>query len=439
MESLMSIMASIFRALWGDLTREEFKKFVLLSITLLFIVGTYWLLRPLKDALFMGIVGKTYLPYAKIGSVIFLIPLILLYSKLVDIFEKHNLIYLITICYGMFFIAIAFLLMHPTIGIANTMPHKYRILGWTIYLGIESFISIIVTLFWSFVSSVTETLSAKRGYALILAGAQLGAIVGPEFAKHATTIGIPNLVLIAACGMFIVPVIILIFVKLQPPVAKVPIHEPKPSTGLTEGLRLLFARPYLIGILGVATLNGIVSTIFEFQLNYMAKETYQTTERVAEFLGLYGQSINFLTLFLALIGTSFIIRKCGLTFSLAIYPIIVGISVCCIWRYPTLWMLFAAMVALKCLSYALNSPCKEIMYIPTSKDIRFKAKGWIDTFGDRSAKGIGGAVCIFFPVMANLLYFGSIISLGIVGVWIIAAIYVGRTNHRLVVENKILE
>jgi AAA family ATP:ADP antiporter len=433
------MMLKLVKLLWGDVSNEELKKFGILSLALLFIVGTYWLLRPLKDALFMGIVGKLYLPYAKIGSVLFLVPLVLLYSKLVDIFEKHKLLYIITTCYGIFFICMAFLLMHPTIGLANTLPYKYRILGWTIYLGIESFGSLVVTLFWSFVSSITETSSAKRGYALILAGAQLGAIAGPEFVKHATQIGIPSLVLIAACGTFIVPLIIMIFVRSQSLVNIVAVREKKASTGLTEGLRLLFTRPYLLGILGIATLNGIIATILEFQLNYLAKETYHSTERVAEFLGLYGQSINFLALLLALVGTSFIIRKFGLTFSLVVYPLTVGISVCCVWRYPTLWMLFAAMVALKCLSYALNSPCKEIIYIPTSKDIRFKAKGWIDTFGDRSAKGIGGGVCALFPIMANLVFFGSIISLGIVGIWIAAATYVGRKNYSLVQENKILE
>jgi ATP:ADP antiporter, AAA family len=78
-------MPSILYILWGDLTREEYKKFGLLSVTLSFIVGTYWLLRPLKDALFANMVGALYLPYAKIVSAIFLIPIILLYSKLVDV------------------------------------------------------------------------------------------------------------------------------------------------------------------------------------------------------------------------------------------------------------------------------------------------------------------------------------------------------------------
>ena len=56
-----------------------------------------------------------------------------------------------------------------------------------------------------------------------------------------------------------------------------------------------------------------------------------------------------------------------------------------------MWTLFMVMIIIKGLSYALNNPTKEVIYIPTTKDIRFKAKGWIESFGGRTAKA-GGSV-----------------------------------------------
>lgn len=429
----------VFRWLWGELTPEEYKKFGMLSATFLFIIGTYWLMRPLKDALFMNIVGKLYLPYAKMVSVLFLIPLILIYSKLVDIFEKHKLFYIITAGYGSFFILIAYFLTHPTIGLANTTPSKYRLLGWVIYLGIESFGSLVVALFWSFVASTTETSSAKRGYAIIISGAQIGSITGPEFAKHATQIGMPSLALIVACGIFIIPLMIFLFVTLQPQSIANTKQEQKKSTGFLEGLRLLFSKPYLLGILGVATLYEVIGTVLDYQMKFIADDVYHSTEKVTEFLGLYGQCANLLALVFALVGTSFIIRNFGLTFSLVAFPITIGAVVCYVWIYPTLWVLFGAMVAIKGLSYALNNPCKEIMYIPTSKDVKFKTKSWIDAFGSRTAKAGGSGINAIFTNMTSLMFYGSLISLGIVGIWVIVALYVGRTNHKLVEEGHIVE
>lgn len=421
--------------IWGDLSREEYKKFGTLSVTLLFIVGTYWLLRPIKDAFFATSVGSVYLPYAKVISTIFLIPIILLYSKLVDMFDKQQLFYVIAPFYGILFLCIAYLLANPTRNIADSVP----CLGWAIYLGVESFVLLIISLFWSFVASVNDAVSAKKGYALIFAGAQVGTIIGPEFAKHATQIGISNLLYIAACGVFMIPIVILCFEKLRLGVVESNTQIKDQPTGFFEGLRLLISKPYLIGILGIATLGCIIATILEFELIYKAKETFHSTEKIAEFLGLYGQCANTLTLLLALFGTSLIVRKFGLTLSLVAYPAIVGLIVCVVWYSPTLWVLFASMVIIKCLSYALNGPCKEIAYIPTSKDVKFKAKGWIDTVGYRSAESMGGAIGIIFPIMTNLVFFGSLISIGVVAVWTMTAIYVGTKNSQLLKNNKVIE
>ena len=45
---------------------------------------------------------------------------------------------------------IHFLLKNPTIGLENTVADPSRTLGWVIYLAIESFGSLLVSLFWSF-------------------------------------------------------------------------------------------------------------------------------------------------------------------------------------------------------------------------------------------------------------------------------------------------
>src|SRR5437870_2151437 len=115
------MFSRIARALWGDLSSDEFKKFGMLAGIFLFIIGTYWLMRPLKDALFMGIVGKLYIPYAKMASFIIIAVLIFIYSKLVDMFEKHKLVYFICGAYALLFFGITYGLSNPTIGLANTV------------------------------------------------------------------------------------------------------------------------------------------------------------------------------------------------------------------------------------------------------------------------------------------------------------------------------
>ncbi len=418
------------KSLWGDLTTEEYKRFGMLSLTFLFIIGTYWLLRPLKDGVFTKVVGVKYIPYAKWISFCVIPFLIIIYSKLVDMFKRHQLFYIICSFYAILYGSIAFFLMHPTIGLANTETSPDRIIGWAFYLAVESFGSLVVPLFWSFVNSTSDQHTAKRGYGLIIAGAQFGSIAGPLLAIQAPKIGTANLVAITVLGVLIVPVMIRIFTTMYP-IAAVDNSTSKTGSGFAEGLKLLFSRPYLMGILGVATLYEIIGTITDYQMKYAAASAYATADEVTRFLGFFGSSANYLALIFALIGTSYFIRRYGLTFCLVMFPVAVGSVILYVWAFPSLWTLFGAMVAIKGLSYALNNPCKEIMYIPTSKDVKFKAKGWIDGFGGRSSKAVGAGICGFLPNMAQLMFFGSLISLGIIGIWIVVALYVGRTNKHL--------
>jgi ATP:ADP antiporter, AAA family len=429
----------IKKKLWGDLSAEEFKRFGMLSMTLLFIIGTYWLMRPLKDGIFIGIVGKHYLPWAKILSFGFILPVVVLYAKLVDLVKKQSLFYILCTGYAVLFAIIAYLLTDPTIGLSNTVASPKRILGWTTYLAIESFGSLLVSLFWSFVASNTETDSAKRGYGLIIFGAQIGAMSGPLLAMNAVKLGMPFLTLCVSFGLLMVPFLIRYFVKLYPTEGETAVTAKK-KTSPVEGLKLIFTKSYLVGVLGISTLYEVVATIFDLQMKFLAADTFaNNSEQVTAFLGMFGFATNATAFVLAFIGTSYFIRTFGLTFCLVVYPICVSVVVLNVWLYPVLWVVFASVVTIKAISYALNNPCKEIMYIPTSKDAKFKAKSVIDMFGGRTAKAAGSFAKASVAKMASAATYEALICLGIIGVWISAATFVGRRNKKLVETNQIIE
>jgi len=255
----------------------------------------------------------------------------------------------------------------------------------------------------------------------------------------ASIIGLPTIVVISGICVAAVMFLIKLYMKSGFGVTVGATGEKKKPTGMVEGLKLLLSRPYLLGILGVATLYEVIGTIMDYQMKFAASDVYKTPEQLAEFFGFFGQCVNVVPLVLALLGTSLIIRKLGLTVGMILFPLALGLLILNVLVNPGLWSLFIAMVGAKGLSYGLNNPCKEIMYIPTSKDVKFKAKSWIDIFGGRSAKSAGSGINAMFTEMSSLLLWGSIISLGIIAIWIPIAFFVGRTNNKLVQENKIIE
>ena len=395
--------SAAFRFLYGDMTPFEVRKFGILSLMFLNIVGCYWLLRPVKDGVFYSLVGLEYLPYAKVLSFLVIIPLIMIYTKLVDLYPRHILIYIICTTYAILFTLIDIGLRLPGTGLENTTPSPDRILGWVSYFSTESFGSITVALFWSFVASSTSSTSAKKGYALIVLGGQVGSIIGPSFATMTEFISIPNLFVIGVTQIFFVIILTRYYMSTVGFEEKImqeqqqqideqnndsagkSHHANQKTPGIFVGLKLLLTEKYLLGIFGVSTIYEVVGTIMDYQMKVLAKYAYPSTEAYTAFLASFGVAANVLSFSIALIGTSYLLRTLGTRLCLLIYPSAIGIVLFIVFLFPDLYVLFVAQVFVKGLSYAINNPTKEMLYLPTSPDVKFKVKSWIDMFGGSSS------------------------------------------------------
>lgn len=427
--------------LWGDLNSQEIKKFGILSMTFFFLIGSYWLLRTQKDAAFNAIVGLEFQPKAKIFSLFMSFAIILIYSKLVDWLSKNALLMSLASFYGLGFLSTAYLLQHPTIGFPNTVASPDRVFGWFVYLFTESFGTVMVGLFWAFVTSSTKADSAKKGYPLIIAGAQTGSILGSWMSWQSARFGNAFLYNVGALGICMIVPMVLAYLWLVPAEYRTGMQTTtkKAKTGMFEGLKILLTRPYVMGIFVLCTFYEVIGTVLDFQMKMLARAAFPTKEAFASFNGMYGMLTNGLALVFALVGTSFLMRRFGLRFCLLLFPIATGLVVSSVYFFPVLAVVTAAMIIIKGLSYALNNPSKEMMYIPTTKDVRFKAKGWIDQFGGRSSKGTGAVITnTFRHSMSDLLTYGTLISLGLVGVWFAVAAYVGNRFKTLTEKDEVI-
>lgn len=423
----------VYKSPWGSFTRTEIGRFLCLGGTLMTIIGIYWALRSVKDPVFAALVGIERQPMAKLLSLTVMLPIVMIYSKLVDRYHKEKLFYILSSVYALIFVGSSFLLRSSTWGLGVTEPGFSNYLGWVFYVSIESFGSLLVALFWAYATTVSSEAEGKQSFPLIIFLAQLGAILGPTAVTFAPHFGIPNLVL--ACGLLIavVPLVIGHYAHHygHAPDKHRTVSAEKDS-GMLAGLRVLLSSKYVLGIFAVSTLHEIVVTVMDFQMKLLASSTYPRPEDFANFMGHYGQAVNGFALLWAITGSSFIIRFLGVRFALAIYPLLVIALVTLVYLEPTLWVIFACLVVFKVLNYTLNNPTKELLYIPTSVDVRFKAKAWIDTFGSRSFKGIGSAFTnVYRQAFTELTRYGFVFSLAVIAVWLYAALSVGRSYREL--------
>ena len=200
-----SAFERVFERLYGKMTFEEKLRLIWLAGTLFFIIGGYWLLRSLKDPVIATICGVECIPKAKMLSVLVVLVLVFVYNKLIDMFPKHQLFYIVGGFYAGLFTLIACLLAAPATAqtsIYNTNASPYRLIGWISYCSIESFGSIGVSLFWAFTNSTYNLEGAKKAYGLMVACAQLGSIAGPTLVSVGTeAYGVPTIYFCGALCM----------------------------------------------------------------------------------------------------------------------------------------------------------------------------------------------------------------------------------------------
>lgn len=442
-----SYAKSLLQTMFGDFSREELKKFLILSFIFFFTIGVYWLIRVTKDSVFMTVVGSDYIPWAKWVSLFAVVPLVMFYGFLVDKFPRHRVFYALCAFYGGLGLLFAYLLHHPTIGMPNTHADVWRLVGWFYYVFVESFGSIMVALFWAFTADTTTPESAKRGYGLIAMGGQLGGIFGPlvveRFSENLSTgvvIGLGSL------AIFMIAVMVYWFMSAVPAeqlrgyqAKEETATKAKPKVSFGEGLSLMLSQPYLLGIFVVISIYEIVVTIFDFQFKVLASQ-FATGDALTKYLGGYGVMVNTMSLVCLLLGVNNISRKLGLTVSLTLLPVIIAFATIVLNVSLSLTVAFWIMVLSKALNYALNQPAKEQLYIPTSKDAKYKAKAWIEMFGSRSSKALGSGINMLKPILGShyFVIFAMMSSLGLCGIWFLVALFLGRTHKQAVDHNKVV-
>jgi AAA family ATP:ADP antiporter len=453
-----NIIIRFLKGWFGNFTKDELKKFLILGFAFAFIIGVYWSLRPMKDAIFMSMVGAKNIGYAKWLSVIVLLPLVIFYNKMLEKFPRHKMLYAMTTVYLILTIIFGVLLMHPEIGLPNKMVSASRWLGWAWYIYVESFGSLMVALFWAFTLDITPDESGKRGFPLITLIGQLGAIFGPllilPLAGKSYFNSSAPVVIVCGAMLLIVIALVKLFMTVVPKDQLSGYHGHKKAhtteaePGFFEGLQLLFSHYYLIGIFAIISIYEIIVTVIDFHFKNMVEANVFEEASRTLYLREYAIWVNVISAVCLVLGVSNIQRRLGLKFSLMLMPFIIGAAVLTFYFYPVISILFWIMVGAKAFNYALNGPAMKQLYIPTSKDVKYKAQSWIETFGSRGSKATGSGISnLKDPFMRHFgagaglalhIALSTYFSMGLLVMWFFIALYLGNTYNKAVKNNEIV-
>lgn len=440
-------------------------KFIFLSVAFFFVIGGYTVAKELKDSIFVSIVGRTYVPMAKIAAMFVLIPAIFLYAKVVDKVRRYQLLALYSGIFGLIGLVFAYFLGHPTIGLANTNSSPTRLFGWIFYFFAEGYSPFVVSVFWAFANSVTSPKGAKAHYAYMVSASKLGGMTTAALAWYVFSLNAScaygssydvfshQIILIfSSCMLLVVPLVIYGLMKKVPgrylhgyeAVYQVEKEkkkrDPKEGTGILAGLVLLLKYPYVMGIFGMIFFYEVVATILSYLRLGVAETHSMNVSQVSAFLFKLIFIMHLVGFLMSLFGTSTLLKRLGERTCLMLIPLLSGALLFYLMVETTPMAIMAAYITLKAVNYAFAWPVRESLYIPTVKEIKFKAKSWVDAFGSKFAKATGSMFNNFTAAMGAgmTLPIHSFFFAVIVALWFIVALFLGARFERAVDRNEVI-
>ena len=422
-----------------DIHKDERAFAFLMASYFFFVITTFWILKPLKKAAFLGFYNETGFSlfglhfsaadtelWAKVANMILAMVAVTVFTMLSKRFIRQQL----TLIFSAFFI-LCFFAFSLTISKVNGT------IAWNFYLMGDLYTTLMVATFFIFLNDSVTSDTAKRLYGLVGLGGVLGGAFGSITVRalvKSSTVTTTDWMLICIGITIIIAILAVLSAKYAPidtkhhSVKSDIISDDKAANPVLEGAKLVFNSKYLFSIVSIIGLYEISSTLIDYQFTRTILHYVDTADLSSAFGTAYVY-VNVTAVIVQLFLTSFIMKKFGLKIALFILPFAILIISTGFMITPVLALAMLMPSTDGGLAYSLNQSAKEVLYVPTSKDEKYKAKAFIDMFVQRFAKvvaiGVTLIITSFFQEFESVRWL-SIGTIATIFLWFIAVRYAGN-------------
>jgi len=422
-----------------DIRKGEFEPALLFFLFWFFVIVVFQALRPLKKGLFVEHLGAHTELYAKLANIGVAMLAVVVFTALYNRFGSRRLIP--TLC-AIFAVA---LLVFAGVLSGGGAPAPW--MNWAFYLFGDAWSTVWVTTFWAYLTELTRTDQSKRLYGLIGAGGVIGGLMANFTVwQYIQKSGIGVLLAGAAVVTVIVAAIVLrletIARRPGAAISRQASASPKTTSEKTapkgnpvfDGARLVVASKYLLAIAMITFLYEINSQILDYQYS-SAAETIQGAGGTQAFFGRVGTIIGVISVVTQLFLVSFITRTFGITTALLILPAAMAAASGIYFVTPMLMTAALLTISDNSFNYSINQTAREMLYVPTSDDVKYKARAFINMLVQRVGKGAAILMALGFDAMSNLpIRYLSILAFAVIAIWVAFGWYAGRQFDALTAE-----
>jgi AAA family ATP:ADP antiporter len=425
--------------LFADVRSGEGTTALLLMLNIFLILASYYLLKTIREPLILaspgGAEAKSYSAAAIAALLIVLVPA---YSALASRVSRLKLINSVTL----FFIAclLVFFAVHQA-GVDIGVP-------FFIWVGI--FNLMVISQMWAFANDVYTVDQGKRLFAIVGVGASLGAIAGSFFTGKLVSQYGPYPFLIGAAALLVLCMLITNMIDVRersadkdaPGVTEGDLQAGEPVKG-RSGFALVFADRYLLLIGFLMLTYNLVNTTGEYILGKTVVSLFASSHPAAvggldekkvigEFYGNYFTWVNVVSALIQAFLVSRILKYLGVRVALLILPLVAFGGYVTMAFVPVLSLIRGVKITENSIDYSLQSTTKNALYLPTSREAKYKAKQANDTFfvrfGDVLSAGLVFAGTTWLHFAPRQFALANVV---LIVIWIVLAVAIGRRFQQL--------
>ncbi len=408
----------------GDVRGGEGGSALLMALVMFLILAAYYMLKTAREVFILTEGGAEVKSYSSAGQAVLLLLLVPAYGAFASRVNRVRLVRWVTLFFvfhlGLFYVAV------------KAGLH----VGVVYFLWVGIFNLMVIAQFWAFANDIYTQEQGKRLFPIIGVGSSLGAWVGSVRAGQVVdTLGPTRLLLgagliLTVCAL-LVDVINRVTVRTADKELAAVAEKP---LGKQDGFKMILQDRYLLLIAGLTVLLNIVNTSGEYLFGRYVVETANRIhgsgpESLAareQFVGsTYSQlfsTVNLIGFLLQMFVVSRVFRFLGVGKALFIHPLVALLGYLSIARAPSISAMRWLKVADNSIDYSLGNTTKQALWLPTSREAKYKAKQAVDSFfvrsGDVLQAGIvfaGERLALTIPVFASINIVLSLVWLSVVG------------------------
>ncbi len=446
MRTKLANITEHFLGLFADVRKGEGMTVILLTFNLFVLLTAYLIVKTVREALILSGGGAEIKSYTAAGQAVLLLLVVPWYSSFANKVKRLKLINGVTL----------FFISHLVVFYA--LAQLGVPLGVPFFLWAGVFNLLVIAQFWSFANDLYTREQGERLFAIVAFGGTLGGMVGPVVAGWLfAPLGAYQLMLVAALllaiCMFVANAVSSREIRRsQTPTPKEISEAPLQNDG---GFTLVFRQRYLLLIALLMVVLNLVNTTGEFILGKtVAEEARRTvanrpvppdvksnatgaeTERLVQaFIGKFYAGFFFWVSVVAAIVQLFVVARVfkyvGVSGALFFLPVISLIGYSMIAFIPIIGYIKIAKIFENSTDYSLQNTARQALFLPTSREIKYKAKAAIDTFFVRTGDVLSALVVLIGTYWLFSIKAFAMINLGLVAVWLLLVTVIGRRYQKL--------